>query len=157
MPFATVRAPEQFSSCADSEVSLDGSRSTGGGIKPLTYKWMAVPRECDNYYRVQARLDALGSVAVPLLRASELSGGVTFTIRLVVTDVFGVSSPDATVTVNRATGPIPAVEIESPQLVYVRSTGSVSLPARATLASCYNSLDGARRWNEVQASHLRAG
>ena len=39
---------------------------------------------------LHARLDALGSVPVVLLRASELEGGFTFSVRLIVIDIMGV-------------------------------------------------------------------
>ena len=56
---------------------------------------------------------------------------------VIVTDIFGVKSAPASVAVRRSTLKIPAIEIESPALVYVRSLGKVVLPARATLAPCY--------------------
>lgn len=127
LPKAEIRAPEEISMCSNSALSFDGSRSVGGGARPLHYKWMAVPRESDNYFAFQQKLDELGSVAVPTLSAADLAGGNIFTVRLVVTDVFGVQSPPASATVRRSNRTIPSVEIEAPALTYIRSSGKVCM------------------------------
>ena len=48
-PIALIQAPTEISSCSGSTLNLDASRSSGSGIKPLTYSWSASPRTCDNY------------------------------------------------------------------------------------------------------------
>ena len=46
-PNAVVQGPKEISSCPGSAITLDGARSTGGGIKPLVYSWRANPLTCD--------------------------------------------------------------------------------------------------------------
>ena len=53
-PSAVIQAPEELSSCPGAALTLDASRSTGGGIKPLVFLWGSNPRATDNYQRVQA-------------------------------------------------------------------------------------------------------
>ena len=48
-PIAVVQGPTEISSCPGSAITLDGARSTGGGIKPLVYSWRANPLTCDKY------------------------------------------------------------------------------------------------------------
>lgn len=46
-PEAVAQAPTQVSSCPGTTVTVDGSRSVGGGIKPLIFSWRANPLTCD--------------------------------------------------------------------------------------------------------------
>ena len=46
-PEAIGQGPSQISSCPGTSITLDGSRSLGGGIKALTYNWRANPLSCD--------------------------------------------------------------------------------------------------------------
>mmetsp|Transcript_18113 Transcript_18113/g.57880 ORF Transcript_18113/g.57880 Transcript_18113/m.57880 type:complete len:154 (-) Transcript_18113:696-1157(-) len=41
-PTAIIQAPTELSSCAQASLTLDASRSTGGGVRPLSYTWRAV-------------------------------------------------------------------------------------------------------------------
>ena len=49
-----IQAPNEIDSCPGTSFTLDASRSTGGGVRPLEYIWSASPRTCDNYYGVHA-------------------------------------------------------------------------------------------------------
>lgn len=79
-PTAVIQAPMELGSCAGSGLLLDGSRSAGGGVRPLAYSWSAPPRSCDNYYDVTAALSMAGSVPTVTLPADALDGGSSFTI-----------------------------------------------------------------------------
>ena len=155
-PTALLNAPNTLSGCADASITLDGSRSFGGGNAQLVYRWLAVPRVCDNVPQIQARLDALGSVPVVTLRASELAGGFTFSVRLIVVDVLGVPSPATIFTVTRAVGPVPTMSIDADPTLSVGWFTPIALPARASLPLCYNA-SALGPWAERLASSDRVG
>ena len=73
----------------------------GGGAKELAFRWRAVPTACDNYYEVQAALDAAsqGGQADVVELSAALNGGSTFSFRLVVTNFLGAASPPVAVVV----------------------------------------------------------
>ena len=102
------------------DLSLDGSRSSGGGVKKLSYNWRAHPTKCDNYVAVQAALDAQGDVPTVHLGGAALDGGSAFVFLLVVSNFLGEASEEATFEVDRAALPIPAVLIDAPPLLVVR-------------------------------------
>ena len=52
-PVALIQAPVKISSCPGTSVTLEGSRSTGGGIKPLTFQWASNPTKSDNFYEIR--------------------------------------------------------------------------------------------------------
>ena len=52
-PIAIISAPTKISSCPGAPMLLDGSRSSGGGIKQVTFSWSAHPTRSDNYYAIQ--------------------------------------------------------------------------------------------------------
>ena len=52
-PQAIILAPTKISSCPGTQIRLDGSRSSGGGIKPLIFQWSCHPTRSDNYYTIQ--------------------------------------------------------------------------------------------------------
>lgn len=79
-PVATIQAPTELGSCPGSTLLLDASRSTGGGVRPLSYAWTALPRSCDNYYQVSAVLKSAGSSPSVLLPAWALDGGSSYTV-----------------------------------------------------------------------------
>ena len=43
VPEALIQAPTALDSCAGTKLALDGTRSAGGGIKPLVFEWAAHP------------------------------------------------------------------------------------------------------------------
>lgn len=61
-PIAYVQAPEKISSCPGTPITLVGSNSQGGGIKPLSFYWSAHPTKSDNYYNIQPAVSALSLV-----------------------------------------------------------------------------------------------
>ena len=85
-PQAVVRGAPELSSCKGADLSLDGSRSSGGGVKKLSYNWRAHPTKCDNYVAVQAALDAQGDVPTVHLGGTALDGGSAFVFLLVVSN-----------------------------------------------------------------------
>ena len=94
-----------ISSCAGSEVELDGSRSSGGGMKPLTFEWAAHPILSDNYDAIQPLLATLGSVDVARL-STALNGGSNFVFLLRVRTFLGSTSEEVQVVVTRDALPI---------------------------------------------------
>ena len=52
-PVALIQAPAKISSCPGTAITLDGIRSTGGGIKPLKYLWGVHPTQSDNFYTIR--------------------------------------------------------------------------------------------------------
>lgn len=87
-PEAVIQGTNLISSCPGTSVKLDASRSTGSGIKPLTFTWSANPTKTDNYITVQSVLVASGSSSVVTLPGSSngksvLDGGKTFAFLLV--------------------------------------------------------------------------
>jgi len=49
-PVALLQAPTDISSCFGTKLTLDASRSSGGGIKPLIFQFVANPTKSDRYY-----------------------------------------------------------------------------------------------------------
>ena len=140
-PVAVLQVPTELSSCPDAVISIDGSRSTGSGIKPLIFTWGADPSLCDNYYRVQPRvLDAnTRQIQSGSLTQAELDGGSTFVIWLRVDNFLGAQSAVVTRTITRTTLPIPTIVILAPYVLYLRSSTSLDIRSRATLPSCFAS------------------
>ena len=138
-PVALVQAPSTLSSCSEgTSLTLDGSISTGGGIKALQFDWRALPAECDNYVPIRERLLSLGDVQRVTLRPlEELAGGSTYAFRLVVTSFLGLSSEAYLMTIQRAENPVPTVTILSPPLLHAKPGFTVSLVCEAIIASCF--------------------
>ena len=93
VPTALIQAPNEIDSCPGTSVTLDASRSSGGGVRPLTYRWSAAPRSSDNYYQIATKLAASGSVDTIELGGTELDGGRVFELLLIVDNFLGASSP----------------------------------------------------------------
>jgi hypothetical protein len=132
-----------LSACDNTPLRLDGSTSVGGGAKELAFRWRAVPTACDNYYLVQAALDAAnegGQVDVMELSAA-LNGGSTFSFRLIVENFLGAISSPVAVVVSRAAAPIPEMSIDTPSQMPVRLGAEISLQANVALPGCYAGLD----------------
>jgi hypothetical protein len=87
-PSAVIQAPLELSSCPDSSMTIDGSRSRGSGIKALTLTWGADPILCDNYYAVATKLTTSNQAQVQKvsLGSAELANGNTFVIWLQVSE-----------------------------------------------------------------------
>ena len=158
MPAALIQAPNEIDSCPGTSVTLDASRSSGGGVRPLSYYWSAVPRSSDNYYQIAARLAVSGSVSMVKLGGDELDGGKDFRMILLVQSFLGASSPPYALTVRRAATPVPVVFIQAPPLLTFPFSAKVTLEARATTAKCFASNDSAVifTWTH-RASTVRAG
>ena len=135
-PVALVQAPTEISSCPGTVLTLDGSRSSGGGIKPLTYRWYAHPTLCDNFYAIRPSLVAAGSASAVSL-SGELDGGRNFSFLLRTATFLGRESEPSTVVVQRAAIPIPTITVGAPPLLRLRAGASVTVQAKATLASCF--------------------
>ena len=91
VPSALIQAPNQIDSCPGTSVSLDATRSSGGGVRPLAYSWSAHPRTSDNYYQIAAKMAASGTdISVLNLGSAELDGGSAFNLMLVVTSCASV-------------------------------------------------------------------
>ena len=137
-PTAVIQAPTELGSCQGSQLQLDGSRSTGGGVRPLVYSWAAPPRSCDNYYEVAAALTSAGSMPSVVLPASALNGGSSFTITLTVTTFLGRVSAPFHLTITRAPLPVPSLVVLAaplPLLTFPASSG-VTLEAQASVHGC---------------------
>ena len=87
-----------------------------------------------SYYAIQARFDALGSVATPELGSAELDGGTTFEIVLTTSDFLGARSPAFTISISRNAMPIPNIAIQAPPVLLFAATNRISLEAQARLA-----------------------
>ena len=157
MPTALIQAPNEIDSCPGASVVLDASRSSGGGVRPLTYRWSAMPRSSDNYYQIAAKLSEGGSVSTIQLGGKELDGGHDFRLSLMVYNFLGASSPPFALTIRRAATPVPVVFIQAPPLLTFPSTAKVTLEASATIATCFMSNDSSVEftWAHV-ASKVRA-
>ena len=134
-PVALVQAADEISSCPGTALTLDGSRSSGGGIKPLTFRWFAHPTLSDNYLAVQPTLSRVNQSSATL--RNELDGGLNFRFLLRVSTFLGRSTPPYSVTVQRARIPIPTITIEAEPFLLFRASTGVTLQAKATLASCF--------------------
>ena len=110
-PVALIQAPAKISSCPGTEISLDGARSEGGGIKPLTFTWAAHPTKSDNYYEISNSLVSQGDTPTATL-STELDGGRTYVFLLYVSNFLGSSSAEFELTVLRDSMPIPTISIE---------------------------------------------
>ena len=102
-----------------------------------------MPTACDNYYEVQAALDAAnqgGQMDVMELSAA-LNGGSTFSFRLVVTNFLGAASSPVAVVITRAAAPIPEMSIDTPRQLLVRLGAEISLQASVALPGCYAGFD----------------
>eukprot|EP00966_Prymnesium_polylepis_P082861 1918980-Prymnesium_polylepis.1 len=110
----------------------------------MTFSWSVNPRLTDNSGPVQSALSAAaGAETITLLgQATDgtnvLDNGQTFVFVLVVTNLLGTESAAYTHTVTRAAAPIPTIQIEAPPLLEILSTASTTLPASASLASCFS-------------------
>lgn len=134
-PTAIIMASRSISRCPGTSLKLDGSRSMGGGARPLTYRWSALPRSCDNFPMISSFLAQLPSSAETVtLEASILSGGARFDLQLVVTNFLGADSPPTLVSVHRAAAAIPTVFINAPPLLIFPSSGAVRLASNAIIA-----------------------
>jgi hypothetical protein len=136
-PGAVISAPSELSSCPGTSLTLDGSRSSGGGITGLIYEWHADPLLCDNYYAVQSTLDSVGSSPSVSLRG-ELDGGQTFVFYLVVSQSIVGTSSWTSYNITRQTLPIPTIFIDAPPLLLFRSYTSIDLEGSATLPACFS-------------------
>lgn len=76
-PVALIQGAARLSSCPGTGLQIDGSRSTGSGIKPLTFAWSANPTTTDNYPAVQAALLSLGGASKISLPGSAVSNQTT--------------------------------------------------------------------------------
>ena len=135
-PIAVIQAPNEIASCPGTTLTLDASHSTGGGVRPLTYTWSALPTSCDNYYSISSALSAAGGVPTVVLSASEVDGGNTFTVILKVTTFLGSTSVPVYVTVTRAAMPVPSVTIQAPPLLVIPGTSTVTVQAQAVASGC---------------------
>jgi hypothetical protein len=121
-PVAVLQAPTEINSCPDTALELDGSQSTGGGIKLLNYTWRATTQS-DNYYEIKGLLDVAAAqqlVTLPARLAATaaypegqrvLGGAQTVVVLLLVSNFLGASSEPVRVTIQRAGTPIPTIRI----------------------------------------------
>ena len=142
-PVSLIQAPDKISSCPGTALSLDGTRSSGGGIKPLVYTWAAHPTKSDNYYQISSSMVGQGSVEKAAL-STELDGGRTYVFLLYVTNFLGSVSANYEISILRDSMPIPTISIEAPPLFTFRASSKVALQAKATLASCFSSGSGTK-------------
>ena len=136
-PLALIRGPTAISSCPQTEIKLDGSRSSGGGIKPLIFSWAAHPILSDNARLITSALLSSGSTERVRLEASQLTGGRRFLFLLRVTNFLGVQSPEYNFSVLRDPLPIPTISIEAPPLFTFRSSINVTVQGKAALPACF--------------------
>ena len=151
-PIAILQAPAEISSCPGTALLLDGSRSSGGGIKPLVYLWGVNPRSTDNYPLVlpAIKAQAAQSTSTPRIKLSslQLHGGSVFEFALVVVNFLGAASQPTVVSLKRAALPIPSITIQSPPLLLFSSSVTVLLEARATLPDCFANTSVRFRWSQ---------
>ena len=138
-PTALIQAPVEIDSCPGTSLTLDGTLSTGGGIRPLTYTWTANPRLSDSYYKLAPALAARGGVGrgVVTLGPAELDDGRRFEIWLVVTNFLGIVSTPQSIVVQRAALPVPSISIKAPPVLYLPRASSVVIQAAASIANCF--------------------
>jgi hypothetical protein len=121
-PVAVLQAPTEINSCPDTALELDGSQSTGGGIKLLNFTWRPTTQS-DNYYEIKGLLDVQAAqqlVTLPARLAPTasypdgqrvLEGAETVVVLLLVSNFLGASSEPVRVTIQRAGTPIPTIRI----------------------------------------------
>ena len=159
MPQAYVQAPESLSSCPGTPLRMDGVRSSGGGIKALTFRWGAHPTQCDRYYDVSGALQ-MAPPAVELCAPGAdgadcvLDGGSTFVFLLTVENFLGGVSDPVTVRVQRADIPIPTITIDAPPLLLIRSTTVLTLQSIAALPSCLQGVPIDFSWENAATAPL---
>ena len=136
VPVAYIGGPTAISSCPGTALQLDGSRSSGGGIKPLVFSWSAHPILSDSYHKVQPALSAAGD-AERVSVSTELDGGRKFLFLLRVSSFLGVQSDEYEFEVLRDPLPIPTISIEAPPVFTFRSSTQVSVQGKATLPICF--------------------
>ena len=138
-PTAFIQAPSEIDGCPSTSLTLDGTLSTGGGIRPLTYTWTANPRSSDSYYQIAPALAAGGGIdrGVVTLGPAELDKGRRFEVRLVVTSFLGIASTPQSIVVQRAALPVPSISIKAPPVLYLPRSSSVVIQATASIANCF--------------------
>ena len=132
-PMVTIRGPEVVGGCPNTPIALDASDYSGGGIRPLTFEWMAHPSKCDNYYAISAQLEAQRDHEEIALLTSE---GSSYRFMLTATNFLGRKSPVLYKSVNRTSLPIPTVTVLAPALTEIR------LRRGASDALRYQTLEG---------------
>ena len=154
-PTAFVQAPVQIDSCKGTSLTLDGTRSSGGGVRSLAFSWIALPRSCDNAAEIAALLATdQGTAATVTLGGEQLDGGQRFEVQLVVTNFLGVASAPYVVVVTRAAIPVPSVSINAPSLLVFPASGSVRLAASASIAPCFLPSDGSGAYIAFTWTHV---
>ena len=142
VPTAVIQAPLSISKCDDARLTLDGSFSTGGGTRSLSFLWGVHPTESDAATRIGASLTAVRTTnpAASVVELSEaLVGGQDFLFLLRVTNFLGQTSVQVTHRVERLRDQRPTIFIDAPPSLVVRRSGSIELFARAQVATCANS------------------
>jgi hypothetical protein len=159
-PTALVQAPNEISSCPGTSLTLDATRSSGGGVRPLLFQWSASPRTCDNYYAISSRLSTLNSAdqqqqQTVELTGADLDGGNHFEIILIVRSFLGSSSTPYTIIVTRAALPVPLLTIQAPPLLQLPvSAPRTALQGKASIAECFASSDSSSAAIDFTWAHI---
>jgi hypothetical protein len=132
-PFVTIRGPEVVGGCPDTPIALDASDYSGGGIRPLSFEWLAHPSKCDNYYAISEQLETQRDQEQLALLTSK---GSSYLFMLTATNFLGRKSPVLYKMVNRSSLPIPTVTVLAPALTEIR------LRRGASNALRYQTLEG---------------
>jgi len=119
--------------CPDTPIAIDASDYSGGGIRPLSFEWLAHPSKCDNYYAISEQLESQKDQEQLALLTSK---GASYLFMLTATNFLGRKSPVLYKMVNRSSLPIPTVTVLAPALTEIR------LRRGASNALRYQTLEG---------------
>ena len=133
-PVPVVLGPTQISSCG--HLTLDGSQSLGGGGRNLKYVWSL---QGQVNAAITAVLDAAEDEDRVSINGTLMASGSSYTFKLTVKNFIYPTSMSSTITVTKASQPLPEVTVEGPLDGKVFGMNSFYITAEATAASCSSS------------------
>ncbi|KAK3289369.1 hypothetical protein CYMTET_3197 [Cymbomonas tetramitiformis] len=163
-PIVVLTAPESIGVC--DSLTLDGSGSTGGGGRALSFDFGVEASDKESVAIKEAlskavrRAELAGTPAIVTLPASDLELGKTYTFQMVVTN-FLEQSAQQEVTVEKSGTPVPLVSIASGRALTVYRKDDLTLEGVASLAdeSCTTTeIDSGTlvsyQWTQVEGTPL---
>ena len=133
-PVPVILGPTQISSCG--HLALDGSQSSGGGGRNLEYVWSL---EGQVNADITAVLDAAEDNDRVFINGTLMASGSTYTFKLAVKNFIYSTAMSSTITVTKASQPLPEVTVDGPLDGKVFGMNSFYITAIATAASCSSS------------------
>ena len=127
-----------------SDLSVDGSGSTGSGGRSMTYRWAVTSPTGVDTSGITSYLATIntgyGSTVLTLTN-SLLRGSATYNVILTLTNFLGSSTSSSTAAVSTSHKDVPIVTLASSS-VSVTKSDTISLYASASLSACSSSSSG---------------